>query len=467
MLDNKNKLILSKGKGMSMEKLLFKAIDDKDERSLIDLVLKGADVNAFNDKNQTPLMVASDKGFKNIAQKLLILGADINKASDYGRTALSYAISGHIRDIEMVQLLVENGADIHSKVPKKDGFYSLRPLVQAILYSDEKIVSYLLEKGAEGKEEALPFLNNQKNSKMIELLEGKKQKPAKNLSNFLKYLKESFIDKNLKKAIKPEITELFLMKKIEQKKDISLFMNEFIKNYHIKTSVLLHWATKHNCVGTMDMLIKLGFPLNYLWYGERTPLGYAVLNGNLSAAKLLIKNGADIHLTDRFGETVLHRAVFYSDKAMVDLLIKSGANINQESGSCLYQTPLMIAAEQKDVKMVKYLIEKGADVNFVSSDGKTALYWALLGTKQTDVRLLEALYQGGVNLNQSVCLRKHYQATPLEIASLYNDKSAVKFLLDKKANGNELAFFVAKQNNNKQMMRLLDEKRRLSFQRTN
>ena len=149
MLDNKNKLILSKGKGMSMEKLLFKAIDDKDERSLIDLVLKGADVNAFNDKNQTPLMVASDKGFKNIAQKLLILGADINKASDYGRTALSYAISGHIRDIEMVQLLVENGADIHSKVPKKDGFYSLRPLVQAILYSDEKIVSYLLEKGAE------------------------------------------------------------------------------------------------------------------------------------------------------------------------------------------------------------------------------------------------------------------------------------------------------------------------------
>lgn len=449
---------------MTLEQQLFESINEKDERTLIDLVTKGADVNTFNSLNQTPLMVAADKGFITIAAKLILFGADINKSSDYGRTALSYAIAGQKRELKMVQFLVENGADIHSKVPKKDGFYSLRPLVLAALYSGPEIVSYLLDKGAVGKEEVLPFLEYQKNQKMIDVFEGKKKTLRNNLKNIFKYLIYRLPLEEINNVLKPEITEQFLMKKIEQKRDILPFLNEFIRTHNIKTSILPHWAAKYNCVGTLDMLIKVGFPLNFLWLGERTPLTYAALNGNLKAADLLIKNGADVHLTDRFGETVLHRAVRKKDKKMVELLVNAGADVNLESSCILHQTPLMIASENQDEKIAQYLIEKGANVNFVSSSGKTAVSWALERRSNTNIKLLETLLKGGVDLNKSVRLKKNYVATPLEIATRYQDVRVVKFFLKHKAWGKESAFFVAKSDKSKRLMNLLNKQ---DFQRNN
>lgn len=170
---------------MSLEESLLKATKENDSKLVADLIKKGVALNVYNEKDQTPLMIAANQGDLDIARQLLKAGALINQASTYGHTALSYAISGASRNLQMVQLLVEHGANINDKVLKKDGFYTFRPLVQAVIYGQLDIAKFLLEKGAQGKEEGMPFAKSQRNQKMIDLLMGKKEVKKKGFSRFI------------------------------------------------------------------------------------------------------------------------------------------------------------------------------------------------------------------------------------------------------------------------------------------
>lgn len=172
---------------MSLEESLIKATKENKIQLVEDLIKKGAALNVQSEEDQTPLMIAANKGHVEIARKLLKAGALVNKHSAYGHTALSYAISGENRGLKMVQLLVEHGANIHDKVKKVDGFYTMRPLVQAAIYGQTDIAEYLLKQGAKGKEEALPFVKSQKNQKMLNVLTGHKVVKKRDLSSFISH----------------------------------------------------------------------------------------------------------------------------------------------------------------------------------------------------------------------------------------------------------------------------------------
>jgi len=127
----------------------------------------------------------------------------------------------------------------------------------------------------------------------------------------------------------------------------------------------------------------------------------------------------------------------------------------------------MIAADDSDLKMVQFLIEKGADVNMISSDGKTALSYALMAGKKANIKILEALIQAGADTNKMVCFKDNYFATPIEIATRYQDEAAVKFFLKQNSYGKEASFFIAQKYKNKRLMQLLSETKNQSFQRNN
>ena len=54
--------------------------------------------------------------------------------------------------------------------------------------------------------------------------------------------------------------------------------------------------------------------------------------------------------------------------------VKSGADIEH---ICANKTPLMYAAKLGKLEMLKYLIEQGANINAVSTKGKTALSYSI------------------------------------------------------------------------------------------
>ncbi|KJK74201.1 hypothetical protein H634G_10574 [Metarhizium anisopliae BRIP 53293] len=103
----------------------------------------GADVDSNDEYGRTPLSWAAENGYEAVVQLLLENGADISSKDDeYGRTPLSWAAeNGHKAT---VTLLVEKGADVVSKAK-----YGRTPLSLAARNGHEDIVNLLLENGAD------------------------------------------------------------------------------------------------------------------------------------------------------------------------------------------------------------------------------------------------------------------------------------------------------------------------------
>jgi len=70
-------------------------------------IAKGADVNAKNENESTPLFTAALNGHKEIAELLIAAGADVNAKNVGGRTPLDWAIQ--FREPEIADLLGKHG----------------------------------------------------------------------------------------------------------------------------------------------------------------------------------------------------------------------------------------------------------------------------------------------------------------------------------------------------------------------
>ena len=113
-------------------------------------------INKADDCGETPLYYACD----NIEMVRLLLGngvtkETINKANNNGRTLLYYAC--YKNNIEMVQLLLEHGADIN-----KANTYGNTLLFDACLVNNIEMVSLLLENGADINKALLDYIARRK-----------------------------------------------------------------------------------------------------------------------------------------------------------------------------------------------------------------------------------------------------------------------------------------------------------------
>lgn len=108
-------------------------------------------------------------------------------------------------------------------------------------------------------------------------------------------------------------------------------------------------------------------------HGE-PPLNTAIFLGNLEAVVALVKCGADLALSDKFGHTPLMQAAGLGFYPLVAHLIDHHANVRQEAGDG--HTALHIAAAKKTADCCCVLVKHGAEVNATSANGKTPLHVA-------------------------------------------------------------------------------------------
>lgn len=108
-----------------------------------------------------------------------------------------------------------------------------------------------------------------------------------------------------------------------------------------------------------------------------TALGLASYFGEKEVVKYLIKKGANVNLpaNNDFKVAPLHSAVASQDEAMVDSLIEAGADVNARQMNNV--VPLHSAAHLGNLPLVLKLMDHGADKYASTTDGKTALDFAL------------------------------------------------------------------------------------------
>jgi len=228
----------------------------------------------------------------------------------------------------------------------------------------------------------------------------------------------------------------------------------------------LHEAAEAGDLKAMERLLDDGAEIHGIDFESRTPITAAAESGQVDAVRLLLRRGAGLERTDDLDRTVLMAASQYGQMAVVKLLLERGASLepvvwtplhfaalgphnhpkrveeriavaevlidaglspNEMDEDGIGETPLFLAARRCDVKMIRYLVSKGAEVSTLTN-GQTPLHYAAKGARpRSEFReTVEYLIGLGVQIDA----KNGEGETALLIAVQRQDEGRVDVLLD-------------------------------------
>ncbi len=336
------KILIKYGaKGIFLSPTFWKMAKAEDVKTLIQ---NGEDVNKVGYKNWTPLMYAN-KYSPNPEEMISLL-----KENGAIRGILPWDFELELTP-ENIQKQIENGANPNTqKVIEHYGDLELKsPLILAIESNNVPAVKTLLENkvlldGGEplfyalGRGHSWMNQNNPTNLEIVKLL--------------------------LDARINPNIT-----KKREFRDMLS---------YDYLTSPLII-AIQKDEVELVKLLLKYGADSNQLIDGK-TPLMYAVdsygKEQQINIINILLKSGADINKQDSKGRNALFhvREKNDTDFTITELLLQNGIDVNAKDryGNSPFMNKLKLWND-RNIQVIKKMIEMGANINSVNNDGDTVL----------------------------------------------------------------------------------------------
>jgi ankyrin repeat protein len=120
-------------------------------------------------------------------------------------------------------------------------------------------------------------------------------------------------------------------------------------------------------------------------------------------------------------KTALHEACLIGDLDVVKFLVTHGSESEVNARDSKRDTPLHIAARHQHFKVVKFLIENKADVNFLTITRYSPLHEAAISGNFESVRLL---VENGASITQN----NNNDRTPILEANRKGFKRIVHFL---------------------------------------
>lgn len=120
----------------------------------------------------------------------------------------------------------------------------------------------------------------------------------------------------------------------------------------------------------------------------------------------------------------LQEVVRSGDLALVKEKVDGGADINDKGNGYFTSTPLIDASHLAKLEIVKYLVEKGANINAKGIYGQTALH---LAVSSGEIEKVKYLIEKGANINA----KDKYGQNVLHSTSTHSEVNIIKYLLAK------------------------------------
>lgn len=346
---------------------LYVAVDNNNTELAEYLIDKGAQVDPDNDWEWTPLQEAPYAAGVEMVKLLLENGADINAGP---WTALYAAVDKDRKDI--VEFLIQNGADVNANE------WGNPVLCYACSLNDPGILKLLINNNADihikdtGGRTCLHWAMRNENIEIAEIL----------------ITEGAEIDIKDLEGVTP------LQYAISRgKKDHVRFLVEKGAN-DPNGLTLLHYAAVYGDAEACQKLINKGVYVNIKDNSNRSPLHLSAEKGYKNIVELLCEYKANINTSDKDDWTPLLSSVWYKQWDVALFLIEKGAHVNVKDS--IGHTPLHYAAEQGQEAVVELLLEKGADVSDVDNDGDTPLHHAAY---QGHTDIAQLLLSKGANIN--------------------------------------------------------------------
>jgi ankyrin repeat protein len=405
------------------------------------LLKNGVNPNQQGFLGRTPIYNAIVKDNFEILKMLVAAKGDLKHEIENGTNYLTIATKGATFNNDIIKFLLESGIS-------QNGMHAA--LGRLIINEDMQSINTWMENGFDLSQATISNLVSLDFTKLL------LQKGAR-INNF-----------DLSSIVKKGNLEILQ------------FLNE--KGMKLEAQNAIYLAVKHQKISVLSYLLKEGFTPNLLYKEENaryTPIMKAILNRDFVSVKMLVEAGANVNTLNDKGETVLQMSILERDNKIIDYLLNNGIEFSKAGNpetillikSCIEkkligsfkklinfgldlqaisladfmeddnvsilevlltqdvdintpnqkgQTPLFVAFKKRYYKTVRFLLEKGADINGI------CLAEFMEQQPRFDYNAIGFLIDKGINLNQ-----KCNDYTPLEVAILKNDLDMIKYLLQK------------------------------------
>jgi ankyrin repeat protein len=388
-----------------------------------------ADVNRQGVDGSTPLQWAVYNGDVAEVRRLLKAGAKVSIANNYGATPMGLA--AEVGNAEMIKLLLEAGADPES--PNADGQTALLAVART---GNVEAAKLLIDRGAKvdarekwGGQTPLMWASARRHPPMMQFLISKGAD-----------VNARSIDRDYQRHVTAEGRP---------------------KSLDSGGLTALLYAARENCMACVKVLLDNKADIDLPDPDGVSPLLVAIMNSNWDLAKQLILAGADVNQWDTYGEAPLFTAVGQRSQAsggrggvldplnqtdgltIVRMLLERGANPDMQlffkpanvrgSTNVRGTTPLIRAANNADLEVVKLLLQHGADAKLNTADRQSPIMAVIAGraSESQAVELIRILHDAGADVNV-VGLVNHREenrgGTALHFAARKRYKEVIKQL---------------------------------------
>ncbi|XP_014229216.1 ankyrin-3-like [Trichogramma pretiosum] len=425
-------------------------------KALMNLILKKClgkrqplPLDAQNKEGKTALHLALEKGHREVVQLLLERGADPNLAHPEGLTALQL-ICKMDSSYALMRLLFEISDKKNQPLPldaqDKEGKTALH---LALGKFHGNIADWLLIKGAN------PNLADNKGSTALHII-------CKMIGfNYLAHrLFEISDEKHREVLVDAQDNEgntplhfailnhdEYIMARLLLGRGANPTLAN--KDGQIPLHIARFWYNDVELLGIFFELTNAKYhsgQLNAKDILGRTPLHRALKLNKVIVSEYLLRLGADPHLTDGLGNTALH--VMSKDshnEDLVEMFFKVNEELNQhlqiDATDTLGRTPLSLALECGNKKMIEQLMRRGADLKLaIENDEWTPLHFVCSRPSGNDVAgLFLKIMNEDRRETVLIDTRDGFGRTPLQYAVASLSPNTIDVLLD---HGADLSNFV-------------------------